>query len=332
MSQPLLTVIVPCYNVEKYVDKCISSIVNQTYSNLEILLIDDGSTDSTGKICDSWQERDQRISVIHKQNEGLSYVRKTGIENATGEYLTFVDSDDWIDVNMYADMMSALLSTNSDIAQCEFCFVHEDGRMEHYGKEHQAGNIEVTGRTEGVLLMLEKKIWFPSMCNKIFKKSLFDSIMFSKERGLAEDYISLYLFHRAEQSVYIHNEYYFYFQRKGSICNPLDTASKMKNLRDRFDADFEHYSFVEQYPEYHAVLSSLKYRMIESGITLLRNIIAFPQHFTNEYFKAKAEQLRSVPFTHKDSIRCNLKIELYALKISVKLYRIMRMLYNQVYK
>ena len=90
MNQPLLTIIVPCYNVEKYIDKCVSSIATQTYSNLEILLINDGSTDQTGAICDKWQTKDERIRVIHKQNEGVSYARKTGVENATAEYVTFV--------------------------------------------------------------------------------------------------------------------------------------------------------------------------------------------------------------------------------------------------
>ena len=104
-NQPLLTVIVPCYNVEKYVDKSVASVVGQTYNNLEILLINDGSTDQTRERCDEWQKKDQRIRVINKQNEGLSYVRKTGIENATAEYVTFVDVDDWISLDMYADMM-----------------------------------------------------------------------------------------------------------------------------------------------------------------------------------------------------------------------------------
>ena len=111
MDQPFLSVIVPCYNVETYINRCVSSIVSQTYINLKILLINDGSTDGTGTICDVWQEKDQRIRVIHKQNEGSSYARKTGIEQTTTEYVTFVDADDWIDKNMYASMMSALLTS-----------------------------------------------------------------------------------------------------------------------------------------------------------------------------------------------------------------------------
>lgn len=331
MNQPLLTVIVPCYNVEQYVDKCISSIVNQTYSNLEILLIDDGSTDNTGAICDAWQECDARIKVIHKQNEGLSYVRKTGLEHTTAGYVTFVDADDWIDVDMYTGMMNTLLSTNSDIVQCDICDVFEDGRMIHYGNEYQAGNFEVVGHIEGVLLILGKKIWFQSMCNKIFKKSLFDGVEFYKERGLAEDFITAYLFHYASQSVYLHNEYYFYFQRKGSICNPVDTTSQMKNHQDLFNADLEHYFFTEQHAEYHDVLPQIKCATIISGLTLLRNIIVYPQYFANGYFRVEAEKLRSIPLTHQDNLQRGLKIELYILKINIKLYKILRMFYQRIF-
>ena len=188
MNYPLLSVVVPCYNVEKYLDKCIVSIVEQTYPNLEILLIDDGSPDNSGAICDTWQERDSRIRVIHKQNEGSSYARKTGVEIATAEYITFVDSDDWIDRNMYSDMMTALLSTNSDIVQCDFCIVHEDGRIEHRVQERNT-TVETMGRVEGVIMILEDHDWRTSMFTKIFKKKLFEHVEFPKGRAYGEDMI-----------------------------------------------------------------------------------------------------------------------------------------------
>ena len=331
MNQPLLTVIVPCYNVEKYIDKCISSIVNQTYPNLEILLIDDGSADSTGKICDGWQEHDSRIRVIHKQNEGLAYARKTGVENATAGYVTFVDSDDWIDLDMYADMMSALLTTGSDIVHCSFRDVFEDGSINHHGSEQKTGAFEVAGRIDGTLLILENIRWHSSMCNKIFKKQLFEHVEFPKGRGMAEDFIAQYLFHNASQIVYLPYEYYFYFQRKGSITNPSQNLSvEMKIQRDISDAYYERYSFVKQHPEYHSVLSPVKHKTICLCIGLIRNMMVFPQYFTNEYFKVKAEQLRSIPLTHEDNLRAALKIEMYIIKMSPKLYKILRTFYVRI--
>jgi len=324
-NQPLLTVIVPCYNVEKYVDKCISSIVSQTYSNLEFFLIDDGSTDSTGKICDEWQERDSRIRVIHKQNEGLAYARKTGVEHSTAEYVTFVDSDDWIEADMYTNMMEALLTTDSDISQCGVRLVYEDGSVKHRDNENKAGIIEVFGRIEGTLLILEDTKWRSWMWCKIFKKYLFDNIRFLKGNGFAEDYISHQLFHKAQQSVYLHDEYYNYFQRTGSITKSKNIAAEMKNYIDYSDAHYERYLFIVQHPEYHSVLSSHKRFTIFLLITILHNIVALPQYFPKDFLKIKAEQLKSIPLPQKTSLKWRFYILL--LKINPKCYQMFRLFY-----
>ena len=330
--QPLLSVIVPCYSVEKYVDKCISSIVNQTYSNLEILLIDDGSIDNTGKLCDIWQERDSRIRVIHKQNEGASYARKTGVENATAEYVTFVDADDWIDADMYSDMMKALLSTNSDIAQCGVCKVFEDGRIEHHDSEYKTDMFEVVGHTEGVLLIVEDEKWHSWMCNKLFRKQLFDHVEFPKGRGLADDFISLYLFHQALQSVYLHNEYYFYFQRSGSIINPQNIEAEIKNDYDFSNALYERYLFINQHPEYHKVLPLIQRKTIYHSIRFLRKTTIHPQYISKGNFTDIVGQLRTIPFPKGEKLQRSLKIELYLLKISPKLYKFLRMFHIQIFR
>ena len=329
-NQPLLSVIVPCYNVEKYVGKCISSIVGQAYSNLEILLIDDGSTDSTGMICDTWQEKDQRIRVIHKQNEGLAYARKAGVEHATAEYVTFVDADDWIDTEMYASMMPALLTTDSDIAQCGVCEVYEDGRVKHRDNEHKTGAFEVFGRVEGTLLILEDIKWRSWMWCKIFKKHLFENIQFLKGNGYAEDYISHHLFHKARQSVYLHDEYYFYFQRSSSITKAKSMAAEMKNYIDFSDAHYERYLFIKQHPEYHSVLSSHKRFTIFLLITILHNIVALPQYFPKDFLKIKAKQLTSVSLSRKDSVSLKWRFYILLLKINPKCYQMFRLFYIQI--
>jgi glycosyltransferase involved in cell wall biosynthesis len=327
--QPLLTVIVPSYNVEKYVDKCISSIVGQTYPNLEILLIDDGSTDNTGMLCDTWQERDSRIRVIHKQNEGLPYARKTGIENSTAEYVTFVDSDDWIDTNMYADMMTALLSTNSDIADCDMCLVYDDGRMEHRVNERHT-TIKTMGRVESVIMVLEDHGWRTSFGTKIFKKTLFEHIQFPKRRLYGEDTIVHDLFHQTSQTVLLNSEYYFYYQRDDSATKVRNIRKEMKNYSDFSDAYYERYCFVKQHPEYHSALPFIEHKTICLCLGLLRNMMAYPQYFTDEYFKVKVEQLRSIPLTHNDKLRTVLKYEMYMIKMSPKLYKILRSVYVRI--
>ena len=301
MFLPLLSVIVPCYHVEKYINKCVSSIVAQTYPNLEILLIDDGSADQTGELCDAWQEKDSRIRVIHKQNEGLAYARKTGIENATAEYVTFVDADDWIDENMYFNMMNALLSTNSDIAQCGVCDAFEDGRIQHRSSKHKDGSFEIVDRIKGVLLIIEDKEWHSYLCNKVFKKHLFSHITFPKGRGLCEDVtITHTLFHHALQTVNLQAEYYFYLQRTGSITNPESTASHMKNLRDAYDAYYERYCFAVQHPEYQTCLIYAKTFVISSGIKLLRDSIIYTQYFPENFSDILYQQLKMLQFSLKD--------------------------------
>ena len=115
----LISVIVPVYNVEKYLDKCIQSILGQTYSNIELLLIDDGSTDSSGAICDKYVTQDSRVRVFHKSNEGVSAARNWGLDNAKGEWIAFVDADDWIDSDMYERMYNAAVQNQTDMVSCD---------------------------------------------------------------------------------------------------------------------------------------------------------------------------------------------------------------------
>ena len=325
ICQPLLSVILPCYNVEKYIDKCIFSIVNQTYSNLEIILIDDGCTDSTGMICDAWKEKDQRIRVIHKQNEGAAYAMNIGVENAAAEYVAFVDPDDWIDLNMYTELMSALLTTGSDIAHCVLCYVYEDGRMkERILKD--AATIQTYNRIEGVLMYL-KNIWFPSLPTKIFKKNLFDRVQLPKGRIFGYDLIVHLFFHQASQTVLLNRAYYFYLQRNVSISRQWDMPTEMKKISDISDLYFERFSFAERHPEYHDALPYTKRRAMLFGIYILRNIIACPKLFPDGYLKAKMKQMRSISLSENTYLSRRLKYEWYVLKISPKLYQFLIALY-----
>ena len=117
INNTVISVIVPIYNVENYINRCLNSIINQTYKNLQIILVDDGSTDDSGKVCDKYALKDSRIKVIHQKNSGPVRARKTGLEASTGEYIGFVDSDDWIEPNMYEEMLNNLIQTNADFAQ-----------------------------------------------------------------------------------------------------------------------------------------------------------------------------------------------------------------------
>lgn len=116
----LISVIIPAYNVEKYIDRCMETVVGQTYKNLEIILVDDGATDSTPALCDNWAKKDSRINVIHKDNGGLSNARNVGLEHATGDYIAFIDSDDWIELDMYEYLLNLIKSYGVEVAFCDF--------------------------------------------------------------------------------------------------------------------------------------------------------------------------------------------------------------------
>ena len=124
MKNPLISVVVPIYKVEEYLQRCVDSIINQTYKNLEIILVDDGSPDSCPKMCDNFAKQDKRIKVIHKINAGVSEARNTGLEYATGDYVGFIDSDDYIHPTMYEKLLNGIKKENSDICMCRFVNVY----------------------------------------------------------------------------------------------------------------------------------------------------------------------------------------------------------------
>ncbi|MBR2215111.1 MAG: glycosyltransferase [Selenomonadaceae bacterium] len=217
----MISVIVPIYKVENYLDRCVESIVNQTYSELEIILVDDGSPDNCPAICDRWARKDSRIKVIHKANGGLSDARNAGIEISTGEYLLFIDSDDYILPQMCERLLNALQEASADIALCNLFFDYGDRTEENTGvtppgiytnheilKEYfLRGNIEL-----GV-------IW-----NKLFRRSLFfteEHIRYPVGRLHEDQYTTHRLLYAAKKTVIIAEALYVYVQRDGSITHKL---------------------------------------------------------------------------------------------------------------
>ena len=133
MSKPKVSIIVPVYNVAPYFDQCMDSLVNQTYENIEIVVVDDGSTDGSAEKCDQWKARDSRIVLIHKQNQGLGEARNTGLEHASGEYVGYVDSDDYVDRDFYRRMVEAAVANDADVVQCNYYKAFNDGTGKKMG-------------------------------------------------------------------------------------------------------------------------------------------------------------------------------------------------------
>lgn len=230
-----ISVIVPIYKVEQLLSRCIDSIINQTYKNLEILLIDDGSPDRCGIICDEYAKRDNRIKVVHKQNGGLSDARNKGIEMASGAYLSFIDSDDYISPFFIETLYTMCKNNHCDIAQCNFRRVYNDV----LSTENSTSNIKIyTGKEMTEKIYTDYYVQTIITCNKLFKKQLFSNIAFPVGK-LHEDEATIYkLLYLSNHVAVTEAELYAYFMSPNSITRSGVSLRKMdyvEALEDRMD-------------------------------------------------------------------------------------------------
>jgi glycosyltransferase involved in cell wall biosynthesis len=214
---PLISIIVPVYNVEKYLSKCLDSIVNQTYKNLEIILIDDGSTDNSGDICDEYANKDNRIKVIHKSNGGISDARNKGLDIAKGEYIGFVDSDDYIAEDMYEYLYNFVIENDLDVAMCASCNVYQ-------------GKIIYHKNFESIILDKKEKIIenifinpsggsAVSVWGKLFKYNVIKDIRFDFGKTCEDVYFVLKWIENTNKFGRCDKAKYYYVQREGSITH-----------------------------------------------------------------------------------------------------------------
>ena len=237
----LISVIVPIYGVEKYLNKCVESLVNQTYSNLEIVLVDDGSPDNCGKICDEWAEKDTRIKVVHKENGGLSDARNAGLAVATGAYVSFIDSDDYVELTFIEKLYTALSQNNADIAECATRYVTETGE-----------ELKVREATDGIyepIIALEKLVQekglYQTVWNKLYTKEVVGDILFAKGKYNEDEFWTYKIFDRANKIVSVSDVLYNYLQRGSSI---IGVGYNIRRL-DGVDALFERMQYLSKYPE-----------------------------------------------------------------------------------
>lgn len=210
MCEDLISIIVPVYNVEEFLNQCIKSVLDQSYKKLEIILVDDGSTDRSGKICDRYQMMDARIKVIHKENGGLSDARNTGLRLAKGKYYSFIDSDDYISSEMIQTMFDSLKRNQCDIAVCN---------MIRFGDVVDSVKFYYPAEREQVLAGTERfqTLNQPSVCNKLFCSELFNNIKFPKGKYYEDTYVYHELLYQAKKIVLTGKDSYWYRARPDSI-------------------------------------------------------------------------------------------------------------------
>ena len=237
----LISVIIPIYNVEEYLYDCVTSVVNQTYTNLEIILVDDGSPDNCPQMCDEWAKRDSRIRVIHKKNGGLSDARNAGIEISTGEYIAFVDSDDYLKLDMLEKLYTAAKRADADIAAC--------GILTCDGEKQTAwGCKDMVGTSEQIYALLYNDTAYPvAAWNKLYRRSCWESLRFPVGKTCEDAFTTYQLIHNAERIVMIPEALYCYRIRPGSIMTSSFSLKKM----DEEEAWRCNYQFMEQfYPQF----------------------------------------------------------------------------------
>jgi len=226
-QQPLISVIVPVYNVEAYLDQCVQSIVDQTYTNLEIILVDDGSPDHCGTMCDAWAEKDTRIRVIHKENGGQAQARNVGIDAATGEYIGFVDSDDVIDRCMYSEMMALIEKYDADLAEC--C-MQQFTEWPFGGFEKEEPTVTVYATEDAVKNLINERVFTSTVPNILVKAAIAKAVPFDVGK-IHEDILWPYrVFAKCDTVVHTTARYYAYFQRPGSTMNSAYSEKRFDAL------------------------------------------------------------------------------------------------------
>jgi len=207
-----ISVVVPVYNVEKYLKKCVDSILAQSFSNFELWLIDDGSTDRCGEMCDEYEKKDSRIHVIHKKNGGLSEARNTALDRIQGRYVFFVDSDDWVSQDALKIMYSVALRTKARVVMGGMAIVDENGEITEIKRINQ--KKEVLGKDEMLSTLIQ-----PNACNKLYDSSLFKELRYPVGRLYEDVFVYHRILNQIDYMAVIEEVTYYYLKRKSSIMN-----------------------------------------------------------------------------------------------------------------
>lgn len=236
-----LSIIVPIYNVERYLERCIISILNQTYINFELILVNDGSTDNSKDICEKYLSIDNRIKLINKKNGGLSSARNTGIELAIGEYIAFVDSDDYINKYMYEVLITTLKKDKSDMVICGYNKVDQnEANFQEINNYIDVNNVLASkiSKVEALDKLLIEGEKFVLAWNKIYKRKLFNELRYKNGKIYEDEFLAHRVLYKCNKVSVINEKLYFYIQRDGSIINSKFTTKrfdKVYALKERID-------------------------------------------------------------------------------------------------
>lgn len=315
----LLSIIIPAYNIESYIGRCLESLIIQTYKNLEIIVVDDGSKDNTLSIIKEYCNKDNRINVIHKKNEGVSVARLTGMKKASGEYIGFVDGDDIVEKDMFEFLMNNAKKYGADISHCGYVMDFPDGHSDYY---YNTGKRIAQNNFKGLEDLLEGKFVEPGLWNKIYKKNLIETYIRQNSmdysiKNLEDLLVNYYLFKEAKLSIYEDRCKYHYTLRKSSAATNItrnkiiDPIKVFRIILTDIDSN-DLYNTV-----YRRYLSSL--------------IISATK---NPYSDLKKEAIKSIKKEYKNlnkyQVGIKLKYMCFGIIYVYPLYYLIRIIYNHL--
>lgn len=323
--QPLISVIVPVFNIEQYLNKCVDSILNQTYRNLEVILVNDGSKDSSGRICDEFATKDSRVQVIHKENGGLSSARNAGIEASAGTYISFVDGDDWIEPDAYEHLLGLM-------ERCQVKLVC-GGRYDVDGRTGKK-TLGLVPKKEEVITAEEMVgrifLWQgcdSSVCDKVFHRSLLDSFRFPEGQVSEDVPITYKIVLYAERVAMSDRPFYNYYHRVGSISRTTEITDKFFHFSRHTEAIYsyirEHHPSVENQARY------LRVRSLSHILLLLDQAEDEVRiKFAEEYHHARNELRKHILFILK-STYFGKKEKITDVLLCMNLYRMLRPFFHK---
>lgn len=281
MNDNLISIIVPIYNVEKYLNQCIQSIVKQTYKNLEIILIDDGSTDKSPELCDEWATNDKRIKVIHQKNQGAAMAKNQGLESATGELIAFVDSDDCIKIDMYERLYKLLKEKQCDIVECGYQCFENNITDEKITKNR----LEICNNEKAIEYLIDNSLMKQVVWNKLYRKEVIGDIRFPKGRYIDDEFWTYKVLNEATRVCITNEKMYYYRQHNSSI---MGRQYNVKRL-DAVDAFEERMVYIKKNQpklKNKATLSYIGMVMYQyQCLTLHRKKLDKDKRFRNRIFK-----------------------------------------------
>lgn len=292
MGNPLISVIVPVYKVEAYLERCVNSIRNQSYTNLEIILVDDGSPDRCGAMCDAMAFEDPRIRVVHKQNGGLSSARNAGLDIMTGDYVGFVDSDDWILPQMYETLYHRLLQERAQISCCGIARHDGEAVLSYFCSDLQTRFT--LSREESMIELGRNYRVTNSVCDKLYQSDLFHELRMKVGILYEDSQIQPYLLHRAQRITYTAEPLYIYFQSQNSILRGKISAKHY----DCIEAMKERIGFFQKY--YPSAVASAQAEYLELCLHFI-----YQSRGNDQWGDLRTDMIRSVrqPVS-KEIFRC----------------------------